>query len=153
MCELCFLNPIYLGEIFPGFHLERARRDGSDPDGLKKGDWFLVRQNYPDLYWTTTPKIKSKEITQENKREWLHFFDSFGEEIESNNTSLDLGYKLLEAAKTKGFNPEAESFVSWFYDYLIDYLKTCEVISPPPEETVLEHHEADHPTDYTIGIK
>ena len=31
MCEQCLVNPLYFGEVLPGWYLIRARRDGNDP--------------------------------------------------------------------------------------------------------------------------
>jgi hypothetical protein len=58
MCEQCLVNPLYFGEVFPGWFLIRARRDG---DLMKVGDWGLLECNDPSIIWSVTPIIKEPD--------------------------------------------------------------------------------------------
>jgi len=69
MCEQCCAATIFFGEVFPGWYLVRARRDGHF---MKKAQWGLVRQNDPEFYWDITP---IDDDSDEN-------FDIFTEKLE-----------------------------------------------------------------------
>jgi hypothetical protein len=144
MCEQCFLNPLYLGEFLPGFYLGRARRDGYEG---KKGDWFLVRCNDPDIYWRETPRLKT---SFKSDSEYYNSITTFAQDLSENALDFTFSHELVEiATETGSYNRLRDgNFVFRLYDLLAKYIVKA---NPVVDELVFPEWEKDHPTDHTIG--
>jgi len=133
MCEQCLVNPLEFGEVFPGFWLMRARRDG---DSWKKGQWGLVECNDPTYVWYSTPGSTEKL--------W-DYPDEFPQAFDADPVS---GYRLVKAAMTKGYDPDEGGFMPWLWAYLSEYIQMAEVKEggdPFPSR------EEMYPSDLSIG--
>ena len=61
MCEQCLVNPLYFGEVLPGWYLIRARRDG---DIMKVGDWGMIQCNDPTIHQVKIEIMQMSDIKQ-----------------------------------------------------------------------------------------
>lgn len=135
MCEQCLANPVSFGQPLRGFWLMRARRDG---DNWKKGEWGLVECNDPTFYWVSTPRVLS-----DTEWEPEDFHDAF-------MADPSTGYRLVAAAVEKGYDPTEGGFESWFFNYLVEYLKTAEAVDEG-DLYAIDDLEKFSPSDFSIG--
>jgi hypothetical protein len=131
MCEQCCADAVSYGEPLPGFYLVKARRTGHS---MKDGQWGLVECNDPFAIWTATP---CEDPTHGWTDEQLEasgnddipgedaFIDGVGEFRDELFCNPLLGHRLVEAAKTKGYNPEDHGFEAWLFHHLGVFLKTA----------------------------
>ena len=88
MCLTCMMDTWYFGEVMPGFHLIRGRREYFDEAKIK--DWGLQVCNDPDIIFETTPYLYNNEdVFYEN-------CEKFRQEL---YCSPDLGYEIIKAFK------------------------------------------------------
>ena len=133
MCEQCLVNPVYFGEVLPGYNLARARRDGND---WKKGEWGLIECNDPTYRWTSVPK----------ETEWyMDIPDDFIEGITANQPAF-FTYKLVKTAIEAGYT-EDENFELWLFNHIAKFLETAEGTT---DEDPFPSREEFAPTDYSI---
>lgn len=83
------VNPLYYGEVLPGFFLIRARRQYFDE--MYPKEWGLVICNGPSLIWKTTPYL------YEDVKQLDEATDSFQDEF---YCSPILGHKIIESFKS-----------------------------------------------------
>lgn len=90
MCEQCVVIPYHYGEVFPGVHLIRARRETPTSEmGLY--EWGLLNVNDPFVIFRTTPVLP----TSDEDEEVVERFDKFKDEFNS-TIGLDDMFKLYE---------------------------------------------------------
>lgn len=165
MCEQCLVNPIYFGDVLPGWLLARARREVEWAD-WKKGEWGLIKSNDPTFRWTTTPTpnptwgMSEKEeddwieaqpdgSPEKVRAEFLGFEGDFHEQF-SSCTAME-GYRLVSAAIEKGYDPAVHGgFAYWFFDFIGEFLKTAEPLEDE-HPGAFPKMEDDMPSDLTIG--
>ena len=161
MCEQCNANPVSFGEVLPGWVLMRARRDGQE---WLKGEWGLVSSNDPTFTWTSTP-TPSALFGIEDEDEQQAWFDACDKDDPMRERVMEpppedfdrafqcdpaLGYDLVRAGMTKGFDPvEGGLFTHWLFDLFGEHLKTAEMTEV--NHDAFPEREANHPSDLTIG--
>jgi hypothetical protein len=137
----------------------RARRDGND---WMKGEWGLVECNDPTYIWKKTPtpspvwgmtddeeEIFINGLTKDDPRRDRALGLNQAAFSESFYGTPEQGHRLIEAAKTVGFDREKHgSFTYWFFDYLGEYLKTAVMVD---EGDPFPKREEFAPVDLTIG--
>ena len=133
MCEQCLVNPVYFGEVLPGYNLARARRDGND---WKKGEWGLIKCNDPTYRWMSVPKKDTN---------YVDIPDDFIDGL-TMNQPLFYGYELVKASLEAGYDGE-ENFEMWLFDHIAKYLETAEGTT---DEDPFPSREEFAPTDYSI---
>ena len=127
MCELCAADTDCIGdcEIFPGWFLERAKRDG---DFMKAEDFGFTRSNDPSFVFHTFPYPEPDKLAEKTSTEWREWYNKaceFGRELQQYEISFEAIYSFVAAAKEKGYDEDKEGgFVYWLFDYLGQYLKT-----------------------------
>jgi len=157
MCTQCIVNPLYFGEVLPGWYLIRARREA--PNEMDVGDWGLLRCNDPDVVFKTTPMKdpdpsdedgtkdpESSTISDPNLlKEFYNRVDKFSDEF---YCSPYIGYLLVEAGIRVGYNHENDgSFIDWLFSYLGEYIDKTE---PTVEEDCFPHLDAVSKHDYSL---
>lgn len=133
MCELCCAaTEDWEDRPLPGFYLCRATKDGQ---WMKSGEWGLGIINDPIFSWVSVPmKDPSFGMTDEEQdAEWTPemnaAFDEFHDRLEEFRRDMvmspEIGYKLVQAAMTVGYNPETSArFELWLFHYLAVWLET-----------------------------
>lgn len=125
MCTQCVVNPIYYGEVAPGWWLIRARKDEVGDDGMKVGDWGLVECNDPSIVFSVTPVVYDNDTDTYNT--YTEFFYNF-------MFAPSVGYRLYKSmenvtvpfrVKRQWIKDMAYSFEERFYYYLADFIKTA----------------------------
>lgn len=126
MCEQCFTESEFWGEIISGWHLVRATKDGVT---MKSGDWGLAECNDPVFIFSTTPiKYPSDSLT--NKE--VLVFESICSEIEEQmGNSIGKGKlrswgKLYEAIQENGYTTDDGSPMMWLCNYIANYIEDHE---------------------------
>jgi len=138
MCEQCLVNPLYFGEVLPGWYLIRARRDG---DIMKVGDWGMIQCNDPTFVWETTPKM-----TAEQNEKLYILPEDFENSLYLNAYN---GYELVKAAIEVGYNRDEDGyFPQWLYYKLSEFIRNTE---PRIEEDSFPNRDDIVPHDYTLG--
>jgi hypothetical protein len=156
MCEQCLVNPLYFGEVIPGWCLIRARRQGSD---MEVGDWGLLRMNDPDLIWKSTPQLdptfymtddEEAEYwkTHSYKDEAVHAAEDFVDTLWCQPVSL--GYDLVSAMMEAGYSRKQHGPVEWWlWQKLAEHIRDTE---PTVDEVDPLPGSDDHmPHNYEIG--
>lgn len=133
MCELCCAaTEDWEDRPLPGFFLCRATKDGH---WMKAGEWGLGIVNDPEFSWAATPmKDPSYGMTDEEmdvpwtpefEAEWDEFYDRLEVFRKEMSMAPFIGFKLVQAAITLGFNPETSGrFELWLFHYLATWLET-----------------------------
>jgi len=156
MCEQCLVNPLYFGEVLPGWFLIRARREGTE---MKVGQWGLVECNGPTFVWTTTPKpdptvgLTEKQerefwasLTEEQKKAEIAREGDFDDALVCNPFT---GYKLVKAAMKKGYRRNTHGHLSsWLFHYLGVWIRDHD---PEVEDDPFPNNDNYYPHDYTLG--
>lgn len=134
MCEQCLVNPLYFGEVLPGWFLIRARRKGNM---MEVGDWGMLRCNDPTFVWSTTPKATKEEFDG-----YIYLPDDFDEALYMYATH---GYDLISAGIEIGYNREEHGrFAQWLFWHLSEHIRNTE---PTVED---DEFPKRGETDYTI---
>jgi hypothetical protein len=142
MCTQCLVNPLYFGEVLPGWYLIRARRKGGY---MEVGDWGLIRANDPDIIFKTTPMIEPN-IGSEERIEYRNRVDAFYNELVA---PVHISFRLVESAQKQAYNIEEDGhFHIWFFDHLAGYINKT---TPETEEDPFPCLDETEPHDYTIG--
>lgn len=137
MCEQCLVNPLYFGEVLPGWYLIRARRDGND---MKVGEWGMVQCNDPTFTWMTTPKV-----TKEEYEDMLYLPEDFDEALYMNPIN---GHNLITSAIEAGYSrKEHGHFSFWLFWYLSEFIRNNE---PTTEEDSFPENDNFRAHNYTI---
>lgn len=138
MCEQCIVNPLYFGEVLPGWFLIRARRQGSM---MEVGDWGMVQCNDPTFVWSSTPKMTKEEFDG-----FVYLPEDFEESLYMYVTN---GYDLLISAIKVGYNREEHGrFSQWLFWHLSEYIRNTE---PTVEEDCFPNLDDTTPHDYSLG--
>ena len=134
MCEQCLTHCITFGEVLPGFHLMRARRDGNE---WKKGQWGLIEINDPTVVWYTTP-VHHADITD--------YFDIPEEFLNAFKCYPVTGFRMVSAAKQVGYEPRRDGFFEyWLYERLAKHIAENDFrVDDDPLPNIIE-------TDISIG--
>ena len=120
MCEQCMAEVTEHGEPLPDVLLVRATKDGHQ---MTAGQWGLVCQNDPFFIFEQVPEpdpahgLEDPELDTIKDPEpmlaWLRKARAFTEKFE---VTPDLGYWLIEQAKSAGFDPETDGqFGFWLW--------------------------------------
>lgn len=137
MCESCLAGCVYLGEVLPGLHLERAIQAGHY---LKQGDYSLTRCNSPQIYWQITPRslpypevawdelVELEEKVDEAITNWILDARKFAEEIDAGtpdgnlcNESIELTIICLNAGWVPHQRP---TLFEWLFDRIGKFLES-----------------------------
>lgn len=143
MCMQCLVNPLYFGEVVPGWYLIRARREHYN--SMDVGDWGLLRSNDPDIIFKTTPLLEPPDADP--------LYDTFYQKADEfyNELVCDpyLGYLLVDACKKNGYDHENHGFFHiWFFDYLAKHINKTE---PKTEQDPMPELDSYCKHDYTLG--
>lgn len=139
MCEQCLVNPLYFGEVLPGYILIRARRKS---EYIEVGDWGLVEANDPTYVWKSIPYKKTAKD---------RIFCAPSDFSDCFYGSPQQGFKLITAARQAGYSEGLEYFVnfeSWFFDYLARWIETHEA---ELYDDAFPHLDEYMPHDNTLG--
>lgn len=132
MCAQCVTKAVSYGECLPGFHLMKAAKtDYPDHPNMQQwveGQYGLVECNDPTFY-LSNPPLKEADTDA--------FWDAGRETDEDICASNDVRAicRLVEAAKTKGYNPKEDGiFGFWLTNYLAIFLETATPIEDTDSE-------------------
>lgn len=120
MCEMCECNAVAIGNdyVFGKYLLERATKDG---DILKKNEYFLVIENYPEIAWQGEPvEDPGIDASAEAQDIFVDAFDKFLETLYCpNNRSLTTFENIVEELQKVGYVKGREQDADHFlFDYL-----------------------------------
>ena len=126
MCSQCMTAAVSYGEVFPGFALMLATKtdypDHPDMQEWKEGEFGLVECNDPTFYLTHAP------IKDDDSEAYWKVGAQMEEDICAGGNVRAI-YRLIEGAKTKGYNLEEDGiFGFWLSDYLAKYLETAQIV-------------------------
>ncbi|WP_245549915.1 hypothetical protein [Gordonia effusa] len=138
----------------------------------RKGEWGLLTQNDPTFRWRTTPTIdpafRMSEVESDawldsltpgtieyrrafwygNEADGLDFVEAFG------NCDPNSGYELVAAAMARGYDRERDGiFVSWFFDYLGEFLVTAVAEFDEASDDWHRKHFGPDSIDESIGAR
>lgn len=133
MCDQCLANPIYFGEPLPGIILARARRDC---EGWKQREWGLIWVNDPTFIWTSTPAYEEERLFAP---------EDFQQALVDH---AQTGWRLGEACRAKGWDPNQDSLSAWLFNYLGKFIETAETQT---YDDPFPHLEELNPSDLSIG--
>lgn len=115
MCEQCVINPLYFGQVFPGYTLIRARRESAE---TKVGQYGLVQCNDP----TFTITFNFHLIP--DTKEWDEQVAQLWKQLDCHPV---IGFELITACITKGYSvADSGPFVDWFALAIREHLVTHE---------------------------
>lgn len=147
MCEQCLVNPLYFGEVVPGWFLIRARRASDD---MKVGEWGLVQVNDPAFTWSS--KIEPFDTESEDvllEESPSDFYDGIC------SLDLDTLTRLIVACERAGYVAfgdnafkDFNSLDGWLWRKIVEHLK---VAAAETEEDPFPHLDAIQPHDYSLG--
>jgi hypothetical protein len=153
MCLQCLTNPLFFGEVLPGWSLFRARREA--PGEMEVGDWGLVRMDDPDIIFKTMPMLDPLEglDTEDYNEDIKQLVREYEDRVErfyfETFCPMRIGYLLIEAAKKVGFDEEGDLFFhAWLFDHIAKHIEKTEPFierDPYPESD----NERKH--DYSLG--
>ena len=129
MCEQCLVNPLFYGEVIPGWYLIKARRESSS---MRVGDWGLLRINNPDFIWSTF----DFEPSDENA---ITFYDCW-------SCAPETGHALFSSALKAGFT-EDDSLFYWLGSKIQEHIKNT---IPEVEEDYMPQLNEYAKHDYSI---
>jgi hypothetical protein len=139
MCEQCLVNPLFYGEVLPGWFLIRARRESSS---MKVGDWGLLRCNDPDFIWSSHPVL---DLSSDDEEENLSIpEDDFTSAFRCDPNT---GYALVKAAEQSGYHPEEGGLLYWLWEYLAKFIENT---NPSTEEDPFPHLDHTQAHDYAL---
>jgi len=127
MCLQCLTESYDICEIFPGWLLARATKTYEDKESKSwfKGQLGLIRLNDPDIIFSVEPIKDPAFYLNEKESEKYYDENEFGMKkfdkishlvyIINNETKCDpiVGYKLVSAAITKGYDFKQMAFEFW----------------------------------------
>jgi len=120
MCEQCLTDAEDYGEPLPGWHLQRAVKNGMT---WKAGEWGLIIQNGPEVTWRgeliEDPDL-SEYSTEERKAQWEDALERFDRALHVHPIS---GYKLVKAAIKVGYDQNS-IFSCWLLNHLAVWVNT-----------------------------
>jgi hypothetical protein len=116
MClQCCADSELIYEDILPGFHLVRARKSF---EMWNAGEYALVRMNDPDIVFSNLEEFVEDPGDNFTDEE----FEKFDYALEKIDDSLfcepKVGYQLILAAITVGYDPERVRFSYWLCDYV-----------------------------------
>lgn len=127
MCTQCVVNPIYYGEIAPGWFLMRARKDEYGSDGMRAGEWGIVECNDPTIVFDVTPIVyTNSEQTWETYYKFYYnfmFAPSVGYKFYNAVNSANIPFRVRRQWLREGIY----GFEQRLYYYLADFIKTAEL--------------------------
>ncbi len=125
MCTQCVVNPIYYGEIAPGWWLMRARKDEGGLDGMKAGEWGIVECNDPTIVFDVTPVVyNDADQTWELYYKFYYnfmFAPSIGHKFYTAMEKVKIPFRV----KRQWVKNSIYGFEQQFYYYLADFIKTA----------------------------
>lgn len=125
MCTQCVVNPIYYGEIAPGWFLMRARKDEGGTEGMRVGEWGLVECNDPTIVFDVTPVVyDNPDQTWEAYGKFYYnfmFAPSVGHKFYTAMGQVKIPFRV----KRQWVKNSVYGFEQQFYFYLADFIKTA----------------------------
>lgn len=111
---------------------------------MKAGEWGMGIQNSPEFWWAATPMrdplegFSDEQLDGYLPPELLEASNEFERRAAEFRQDLcvapSVGWKLIEAAKTVGYDPEKDGwFERWLFQYLAVWLETHTEMVPSPE--------------------
>lgn len=141
MCEQCMINPLYFGEVFPGYTLIKGRRESNE---TKLGQWGLVMVNDPSFTFT----FDFHE--QIGTRKWNDQEETLWKQLSCNPHN---GWHLVAACIGAGYNPE-QCFVPWFATTIREWLVTHgPLIVEPGDEDPFPQLDKTCAHDYSEWVR
>lgn len=149
MCEQCMVNPLYFGEVIPGWTLIRARRSNE----MKVGDWGLVQINDPTLVWSSnlTWPEDYDEVLSNPPADFIEALDSahYLEIVDLTVAALEAGFDSRVASDPETNLPVHSMHLdNWLWNRMIEHLKTAEAST---DDDPFPHLDAMAEHNYALG--
>ena len=134
MCEMCQADTENLGEITPGMHLVRARRQG---DVMHEGEYGLVFANPPFALFDAMLLAPSITPDPVDTRRWWAAFKEFTDSLEGPPKQ---GWQTVLACIPAGYDPEGP-LTEWLLNRARELV--AQRAHHADQQVVPRHHDLD----------